>query len=126
MTGGRLNTSNTDFLCDVDLVYCSDELSQDDSPGTPKKKKKEVKKKFKLELHEEHEQLFLDGNEVSGLRYVGQMSDPGKNIKRPNVFFFPPGVCVDLRSRSFQDVRHGTDTRWVRGQRIMTCMKCSC
>lgn len=34
---------------------------QDDSPGTPKKKK-EVKKKFKLELHED--QLFLDGNEV--------------------------------------------------------------
>uniref|UniRef100_A0A3P9IV73 Translocation protein SEC62 n=1 Tax=Oryzias latipes TaxID=8090 RepID=A0A3P9IV73_ORYLA len=33
----------------------------DDSPGTPKKKK-EVKKKFKLELHED--QLFLDGNEV--------------------------------------------------------------
>ncbi|KAM8850731.1 translocation protein SEC62 [Spinachia spinachia] len=36
----------------------------DDSPGTPKKKKKEVKKKFKLALHEDHEQLFLDGNEV--------------------------------------------------------------
>ncbi|MED6266123.1 Translocation protein S62 [Characodon lateralis] len=34
---------------------------QDDSPGTPKKKK-EVKKKFKLEPHED--QLFLDGNEV--------------------------------------------------------------
>uniref|UniRef100_A0A4W6E5X7 Translocation protein SEC62 n=1 Tax=Lates calcarifer TaxID=8187 RepID=A0A4W6E5X7_LATCA len=33
----------------------------DDSPGTPKKKK-EVKKKFKLEPHED--QLFLDGNEV--------------------------------------------------------------
>uniref|UniRef100_A0A3B4FKK6 Translocation protein SEC62 n=1 Tax=Pundamilia nyererei TaxID=303518 RepID=A0A3B4FKK6_9CICH len=36
--------------------YCND-----DSPGTPKKKK-EVKKKFKLEPHED--QLFLDGNEV--------------------------------------------------------------
>lgn len=35
---------------------------QDESPGTPKKKK-EVKKKFKLELHED--QLFIDGNEVS-------------------------------------------------------------
>eukprot|EP00064_Thunnus_orientalis_P018297 superscaffoldBa00004170_g18393 len=34
---------------------------QDDSPGSPKKKK-EVKKKFKLEPHED--QLFLDGNEV--------------------------------------------------------------
>ncbi|KAG7267207.1 hypothetical protein CRUP_003206 [Coryphaenoides rupestris] len=34
---------------------------KDDSPGSPKKKK-EVKKKFKLEPHEE--QLFLDGNEV--------------------------------------------------------------
>ncbi|XP_031662597.1 translocation protein SEC62-like [Oncorhynchus kisutch] len=33
----------------------------DDSPGTPKKKK-DVKKKFKLEPHED--QLFLDGNEV--------------------------------------------------------------
>ncbi|XP_034411819.1 translocation protein SEC62 [Cyclopterus lumpus] len=33
----------------------------DDSPGTPKKKK-EVKKKFKLEPHDD--QLFLDGNEV--------------------------------------------------------------
>ncbi|XP_076004290.1 translocation protein SEC62 [Genypterus blacodes] len=33
----------------------------DDCPGTPKKKK-EVKKKFKLEPHED--QLFLDGNEV--------------------------------------------------------------
>ncbi|KAL0966820.1 hypothetical protein UPYG_G00300560 [Umbra pygmaea] len=33
----------------------------DDGPGTPKKKK-DVKKKFKLEPHEE--QLFLDGNEV--------------------------------------------------------------
>lgn len=33
----------------------------DDSPGSPKKKK-EVKKKFKLEPHED--QLFLDGNEV--------------------------------------------------------------
>uniref|UniRef100_H3C977 Translocation protein SEC62 n=1 Tax=Tetraodon nigroviridis TaxID=99883 RepID=H3C977_TETNG len=38
------------------------ELSfQDESPGTPKKKK-EVKKKFKLEPHED--QLFVDGNEV--------------------------------------------------------------
>ncbi|KAK1879103.1 Translocation protein SEC62 [Dissostichus eleginoides] len=34
---------------------------KDDSPGTPKKKK-DVKKKFKLEPHED--QLFLDGNEV--------------------------------------------------------------
>ena len=34
---------------------------QDDSPGSPKKKK-DVKKKFKLEPHED--QLFLDGNEV--------------------------------------------------------------
>ncbi|XP_016405392.1 translocation protein SEC62-like [Sinocyclocheilus rhinocerous] len=33
----------------------------DDSPGSPKKKK-DVKKKFKLEPHED--QLFLDGNEV--------------------------------------------------------------
>uniref|UniRef100_A0A8C6V5J1 Translocation protein SEC62 n=1 Tax=Neogobius melanostomus TaxID=47308 RepID=A0A8C6V5J1_9GOBI len=33
----------------------------EDSPGTPKKKK-ETKKKFKLEPHED--QLFLDGNEV--------------------------------------------------------------
>ncbi|KAK3546526.1 hypothetical protein QTP70_026515 [Hemibagrus guttatus] len=33
----------------------------DESPGSPKKKK-EVKKKFKLEPHED--QLFLDGNEV--------------------------------------------------------------
>ncbi|KAI1882758.1 hypothetical protein AGOR_G00238230 [Albula goreensis] len=33
----------------------------DESPGTPKKKK-DVKKKFKLEPHED--QLFLDGNEV--------------------------------------------------------------
>uniref|UniRef100_A0A673WS07 Translocation protein SEC62 n=1 Tax=Salmo trutta TaxID=8032 RepID=A0A673WS07_SALTR len=37
------------------------EASDDDSPGTPKKKK-DVKKKFKLEPHED--QLFLDGNEV--------------------------------------------------------------
>uniref|UniRef100_A0A096M7D1 Translocation protein SEC62 n=1 Tax=Poecilia formosa TaxID=48698 RepID=A0A096M7D1_POEFO len=36
-------------------------MKQDESPGTPKKKK-EVKKKFKLEPHED--QLFLDGNEV--------------------------------------------------------------
>ena len=35
---------------------------QDDSPGMPKKKK-DAKKKFKLEPHED--QLFLDGNEVS-------------------------------------------------------------
>lgn len=36
-------------------------LTQDESPGSPKKKK-DAKKKFKLEPHEE--QLFLDGNEV--------------------------------------------------------------
>ncbi|XP_019714570.1 translocation protein SEC62-like, partial [Hippocampus comes] len=37
------------------------EAKKDKSDDSPKKKK-EVKKKFKLELHEE--QLFLDGNEV--------------------------------------------------------------
>ncbi|XP_061835830.1 translocation protein SEC62 [Nerophis lumbriciformis] len=37
------------------------DTKSDDSPGSPKKKK-EVKKKFKLELHED--QMFLDGNEV--------------------------------------------------------------
>ncbi|XP_067218656.1 translocation protein SEC62 isoform X2 [Chanodichthys erythropterus] len=35
--------------------------SEDDSPGSPKKKK-DVKKKFKLEPHED--QMFLDGSEV--------------------------------------------------------------
>lgn len=38
-------------------------VPQDDCPGSPKKKK-DVKKKFKLEPHED--QLFLDGNEVGG------------------------------------------------------------
>lgn len=33
---------------------------QDETPGTPKKK--ETKRKFKLEPHED--QVFLDGNEV--------------------------------------------------------------
>ncbi|XP_038002045.1 translocation protein SEC62 [Motacilla alba alba] len=37
-----------------------DECKKDDSPGTPKKK--ETKRKFKLEPHED--QVFLDGNEV--------------------------------------------------------------
>lgn len=36
-------------------------IFQDESPGSPKKKK-EVKKKFKLEPHED--ELFVDGNEV--------------------------------------------------------------
>lgn len=42
-------------------------FNQDESPGTPKKKK-EVKKKFKLEPHED--QLFLDGNEVRVCAHV--------------------------------------------------------
>ncbi|KAM7013972.1 translocation protein SEC62 [Melospiza melodia melodia] len=37
-----------------------DECKKDDTPGTPKKK--ETKRKFKLEPHED--QVFLDGNEV--------------------------------------------------------------
>lgn len=45
---------------ETDVAETKKEKS-DDSPGTPKKKK-EVKKKFKLEPHED--QLFLDGNEV--------------------------------------------------------------
>ncbi|KAI4810193.1 hypothetical protein KUCAC02_019034 [Chaenocephalus aceratus] len=49
---------------------------KDDSPGTPKKKK-DVKKKFKLSL----------------------MRISCSRRKR--------GVCLDLRSCSFQDVRHG-------------------
>uniref|UniRef100_A0AAY5KDV7 Translocation protein SEC62 n=1 Tax=Esox lucius TaxID=8010 RepID=A0AAY5KDV7_ESOLU len=45
---------------DVEVSDAKKEKS-DDSPGTPKKKK-DVKKKFKLEPHED--QLFMDGNEV--------------------------------------------------------------
>ncbi|XP_059357558.1 translocation protein SEC62 isoform X2 [Carassius carassius] len=45
---------------DSDVTDTKKEKS-DDSPGSPKKKK-DVKKKFKLEPHED--QLFLDGNEV--------------------------------------------------------------
>lgn len=46
------------FLCMV--CVCP----QDETPGTPKKK--ETKRKFKLEPHED--QVFLDGNEV---RFMG-------------------------------------------------------
>lgn len=58
-------------------------FNQDESPGTPKKKK-EVKKKFKLEPHED--QLFLDGNEV---RTHVQSARIGK------VFV----ILIDLKSR---------------------------
>jgi len=47
------------FLINIICAY-----PQDETPGTPKKK--ETKRKFKLEPHED--QVFLDGNEV---RFMG-------------------------------------------------------
>lgn len=83
---------------------------QDDSPETPKKKK-EVKKKFKLEPHED--QLFLDGNEVS-LHPEQIVLMPLTPQRKHPTYPCAAGLRVDLWSCSFQDICHGTDPGWVK------------